>query len=523
MKKEQIDKLYQEKLKDFNQVPDEKVWKAISTSLDKKKKSRPIIPIWWKLAGVAAILAVLLYVFIPFESAQNSNPIITDVESAPSLNNSEAKGGENLVPDDKDHDSNNVVNTTEVKEDRINTIPASKTESTIKDLRDMEAPVATSSEKTTIKTERNSDNSLATVPESTAMAPARSENTPSELRRDERSQTIIEKPYSDNKNTEIAASSNTKATTPVVVESSDDTISGDNFEKNMPAKVTEIPEDESNLIAEEKEEALRSDLGKKSIFDEIEKSQETEVTQTNSNKWSVGPSIAPVYFNSFGNGSPIHSNFVANSKSGNVNLSYGLMVSYDISKKLSIRSGLHKVDYGYDTNEISFSASLTASTNDQIDNINYVPTSKNLVVRNMEDSKLSEQVSSLEFTAQNPARNGRMIQDFGYLEFPLELNYALLDRKFGINVIGGLSSLFLVNNSVVLEADGNTVEMGEANNINDVNLSTNIGFGLNYKFTPTLQLNLEPMFKYQLNTFTQTAGNFQPFSVGVYTGLSFKF
>jgi hypothetical protein len=277
------------------------------------------------------------------------------------------------------------------------------------------------------------------------------------------------------------------------------------------------------LIAEEKEEALRSDLGKKSIFDEIEKSQETEVTQTNSNKWSVGPSIAPVYFNSFGNGSPIHSNFVANSKSGNVNLSYGLMVSYDISKKLSIRSGLHKVDYGYDTNEISFSASLTASTNDQIDNINYVPTSKNLVVRNMEDSKLSEQVSSLEFTAQNPARNGRMIQDFGYLEFPLELNYALLDRKFGINVIGGLSSLFLVNNSVVLEADGNTVEMGEANNINDVNLSTNIGFGLNYKFTPTLQLNLEPMFKYQLNTFTQTAGNFQPFSVGVYTGLSFKF
>ena len=67
------------------------------------------------------------------------------------------------------------------------------------------------------------------------------------------------------------------------------------------------------------------------------------------------------------------------------------------------------------------------------------------------------------------------------------------------------------------------VEMGEANNINDVNLSTNIGFGLNYNFSPTLQLNLEPMFKYQLNTFTQTSGNFQPYSIGIYTGLSFKF
>ena len=75
----------------------------------------------------------------------------------------------------------------------------------------------------------------------------------------------------------------------------------------------------------------------------------------------------------------------------------------------------------------------------------------------------------------------------------------------------------------MLEANGNTVEMGEANNLNDLNFSTNIGFGLNYKFSPMLQLNLEPMFKYQLNTFTQTAGNFQPFSIGVYTGLNFKF
>ena len=214
---------------------------------------------------------------------------------------------------------------------------------------------------------------------------------------------------------------------------------------------------------------------------------------------------------------------MSNSKSGNVNLSYGLRVSYDINKKLSIRSGLQRVDYGYDTNDISFSASLTASTNDQIDNINYASTSRNLVVRNMEDNKRSEQEISLEFVAQNPARDGRMIQDFGYIEFPLEVNYALLDQKFGIRVIGGFSSLFLVSNSVVLEANGNTVEMGEANNINDLNLSTNIGFGLNYKFSPTLQLNLEPMFKYQLNTFTQTAGNFQPFSVGIYTGLNFKF
>jgi len=521
MKKDNIDKLYQEKLKNFNEVPDEKVWKAISNSLDKKKKLRPIIPIWWKLAGVAAILAILLYVFIPFDSVENTDQIITDVESAPSMDNSRASDVENIVPEDINEEGSNGVNSSEVKKDSGNPNPAIGNDRSANGGQDIETSIATSSEKTDTKTERNTDNSKTTDHE-TVITSVRSENTPNEITEDEVTQKVKEQRKPENKNTEIAANINSQVKDPVVTVQENNI--SNNLQKDKPIKETSIADGASNLIEEKEEEDLKSDMGKKSIFDEIEKSQETEVAQSNNNnKWSVGPSIGPVYFSSFGNGSPIHSNFVSNSKSGNVNLSYGLMVSYDISKKLSIRSGLYNVDYGYDTNEISFSASLTASTNDQINNINYVPTSKNLVVRNIEDSKLSEQASSLEFAAQSPARNGRMIQDFSYLELPLEINYALLDRKFGINVIGGISSLFLVDNSVVLEANGNAVEMGEANNINDVNLSTNIGFGLNYKFSPTLQLNLEPMFKYQLNTFTQTSGNFQPFSIGIYTGLNFKF
>ena len=65
--------------------------------------------------------------------------------------------------------------------------------------------------------------------------------------------------------------------------------------------------------------------------------------------------------------------------------------------------------------------------------------------------------------------------------------------------------------------------MGEANNLNDLNMSTNFGIGISYQVNNTLQLSLEPMFKYQLNTFSEAAGNFQPFSMGVYTGLNFKF
>ncbi|MEM9650382.1 MAG: outer membrane beta-barrel protein, partial [Bacteroidota bacterium] len=268
--------------------------------------------------------------------------------------------------------------------------------------------------------------------------------------------------------------------------------------------------------------------GRKSIFDEIQEQQEEEaLAEVKGSRWSAGPSIAPVYYNAIGEGSPVHSIFVPNSKSGEINLSYGLTVAYEISDRLSIRSGLHRVDYGYDTNDVEFSSSLQASANGQIDNINYTATSKTLVVQSkangISSAVADPEAALIDLTAQDPSRNGTMAQQFGYLEVPVELNYALLDRKFGINLIGGVSSLFLVDNTVTLNADGLTTEMGEANNINSVNFSTNVGFGLNYRFTPKLRFNLEPIFKYQLNTFSETAGNFQPFSVGVYSGLSFRF
>ena len=199
-----------------------------------------------------------------------------------------------------------------------------------------------------------------------------------------------------------------------------------------------------------------------------------------------------------------------------------MQVTYNISNKLSIRSGIHRVDYGYDTNDVVFTSSLTTSTNQLIDNITYAQTSRNLVVESK--SNEVEALSDNAFvggTAQ--PFEGRMVQQLGYVEVPMELNYAVLDKKFGINIIGGVSSLFLVDNAVSLESDQLITEMGEANNANDINFSTNIGVGFNYEISQKLQLNVEPIFKYQLNTFSETAGNFRPYSIGVYSGLSFKF
>ena len=52
-----IDRLFQEKFKDFEAMPDDKVWAGI---VDKQQKKRAIIPLWLQLSGAAAILALIL-------------------------------------------------------------------------------------------------------------------------------------------------------------------------------------------------------------------------------------------------------------------------------------------------------------------------------------------------------------------------------------------------------------------------------------------------------------------------------
>ena len=74
-----------------------------------------------------------------------------------------------------------------------------------------------------------------------------------------------------------------------------------------------------------------------------------------------------------------------------------------------------------------------------------------------------------------------------------------------------------------MEAGDFSTVLGEANNLNSLSFTTNIGLGFDYKIGKRLKFNIEPMFKYQLNPYTDSSVDFNPFFMGVYTGLSFKF
>src|SRR5690606_4194917 len=87
--------------------------------------------------------------------------------------------------------------------------------------------------------------------------------------------------------------------------------------------------------------------------------------------WSIAPNAAPVYFNTLGEGSSIDPQFNNNSKTGEVNMSYGISASYAVNKKVKIRSGINKVNLGYNTNDIVVYQSVGLSTNSNaLQNIN---------------------------------------------------------------------------------------------------------------------------------------------------------
>jgi len=500
MRKKKLDELFQDKLSEFKPTPDNKVWRAIDTSLEKKKKKR-IIPIWWKLGSIAAALVIGLLLFNPFTENQTSTEILVETQKEANKKIETQPDSKKETPIESLYTNDNQLVEKAIKKPKDAIQGSSKSNNSNETIQLANKNININRSKKNGVFMKNEVNKTKSNLNSNILI---AENTSAQkLENKITNKATLTVENLDNSNHEII---NTTL---------ENNISNKNFDKSSGIAIIDLTDVNKEI----------DELDKKSIFEEIA-NQEEKKQDVASHRWSAGPNIAPVYFNGHGKGSPVNSIFTSNSKSGNINFSYGVSVAYAVSKKLTIRSGLNKVDYGYDTEDVAFSSSINViSTKGKLASIDYAPTSETLIVssKKVVSENFSTANSALDVTAKSATRDGFMSQQFGYLELPIELNYALIDKKFGVNIIGGISSLFLIDNAVSLTAGELTTEIGEANNINDLNFSANMGLGFNYKFSNKVHFNLEPIFKYQLNTFSEVNGTFLPYSIGVYSGLSFKF
>lgn len=481
MSKRNLDELFRERLQTFSEAPQDHVWKGIESALDQRKKKRRAVPIWWTLGGVAALLAVFLLLKGPAQQPLAPSQTVGG-EQTPAASKSvpqeeTKKANSALEEEGADDGSVQLAGTNQESEGQPKAITPQKANSSL-----------SAGQKHGLSQEALAANGAAP-------------------------KDGLENPKTGNASESNNAEANSAPENQGIADVQPKTAPSINTPKQdqRDAVAQEEPSQQAPMVEQDT-------VGKKSIYDAIAENEEEEEKEPETGaKWAVGPTVAPVYYNSFGGGSPIDPSFSNNTRSGTVNLSYGLAVSYAVNKKLRIRSGLNKVDFGYDTHDISFSPSLNAAN---LNNVKYDRSSENIVVENTpkpQNFADKEASSSVVYLA------GDMSQKLGYLELPVELNYALVNHRFGVDLIGGFSSLFLLDNSVSLESNGRITELGEANNLNPFHLSTNVGIGVRYNLTQKMQLNLEPKFKYHLNTFSNAAEDFKPYSVGVYSGLIIKF
>lgn len=540
-----IDRLFREKFKDFEAAPPEFVWENIEEVLREKKKRR-VIPLWIRLSGVAAVLVAGTFFMSPYYSGidSNDNPVVIDKNGNtriyPTDNpvqnhetiiggsqknkdgaNSAVASGDDAPGNKGDHKANTTEST------GVPAAGAKKHESTAFEnntnavAHDDKLGVPGSNKRNTNTHNKNIRQAAgAHNNEAVAHNPAAQKNKPGKSNSNNTIQEIQDLAgKSGNSGNAVAAGTGKN---PYKQPESQNTVIPNNsgqesgiIKKDIPIDeaIAETPVDTTTALLPENElEKLLQDKLKG------KPDEEKAVAENNGGKWNIKPQVAPVFYNSLSQGSPIDGEFAGNSKSFNNDLSYGIGIDYAVNERLSIRSGINTVNLNYSTNDIQFSASLNEQTNNVSTNAktaNIVVTPRNSVPENPNIALGS--LSSQSF-------NGSMVQRTGYIEVPVEMSYALVNRKFGIDLIGGVSTLFLNENNVsVVSTQGYSTEVGEAQNLNSIHFSTNVGLGFKYRFWKSFQANFEPTFKYQVNAYSRDAGNFKPYFIGLYSGISFSF
>lgn len=494
MEPKNIDRLFQEKLKDFELTPNPAVWNKIETSLVQTKKKRRAV-VWFRFAGVAAV--ALLGVFI-----YNNNSTFTSNETE-------------------------IIEKTITDSEPTLAKPILIEESLTNDILTERSPVKTTPE------------SIANAPETSIKSFNKSgiiENSKEEIVAAENEKNISVK----NENSIIKNSKTIfeEINAPTEFDSKTENIALLDKKKFL------IEEKNQNIPKTLKEETNKIIIkGSKTVFEEINDSielnsktediaffnkpknlkekkkldltkilEKEEEEKLKSHSWVIAPTVSQLFSNTLSNKSSIDAKLNDATKKGNNSTSFGFKIAYRTSKKWQFQTGIHQLELAQTTQDIRLASTVNASA---ISNSSF-------------NTKVSEALSSDEsFSPENyvdlvSKEEGNINQTYGYIEVPLEVKYELLQsKKLEFHLVGGLSTLFLTKNNLQVESSNFSYSAGEANNLNKVNFTVNFGSNVEYHFHQKWFFDISPMIKFQTNTF-DTKSN-RPYFFGIYTGFNYKF
>jgi len=473
-----IDRLFQERLKDVEITPNPEVWNAIEQKIQKKK--RRILPFWWFSGGVAAVFVMGLFFFSNKNNKQEINnlPVITK-ETIKNENEIDFKSKKIEIvtveekTDKKETKSTNIKPVQQEIVDNVNPKGASK-KIHKKDTNSNENS-SLNLINSKINERKNNNNSEGVIMKGIAAF-----------------DDIIIKEKSNIIDSKIIKRENNNDSEGVIMKgiaASDDIVNKNNSKKDF---ITEINSNNEPLKEESEKE-----------------------------KWSISPVLGILKSNSFSNVSPLDSDLNNNNFSGENTFAFGVNVTYQIHKKWAIKSGVQLQKTGFVTDDVTLinSALLVANS---LDNVSVNPTNNFSSVSSMDQLDFSSDLSTEQI--EGNTEQGNLQQNYSYIEIPLEIKYTFFSsKKINTSVVSGFSSLILNENNIIGESSSFNTTIGEANNLNSLNFSGNLGLEFDLKLSRKLNLNINPMFKTQLNTFSNNSNGFRPYNIGVYSGLRYYF
>ncbi len=556
-----IERLFQEKFKDFEVSPPDFVWENIQEKLHPKEKKRRVIPFWFKTAGIAAsFVAIFSVVFYNSNTGlNNTNPINTNTVVNSETNNKEHQNTNQNVgtnkfdisntnkTQSKSNSSNRVETNTEsealVNNNPTNTISPSKSNSKYNNKAALENSNAYKSNTRFVsnhkkQTKTNSfkkKNRPFNISNSEVVANKDNSNKLNDkLNSDVNDFNSFKNNVSNSVITDFNNTKNNTSNSGVtdinnfnssnLTPKNTNDINGVSVENGLENSKTNSTAIVANEDIKTDTTALATVTIEENPMEKLLREKETKKVADEKEKWSkwaVNSYVSPVFFNSFANGSPLSDEFASNEKSFNNSTSYGVGVAYNLNKRLSIKTGISNLNLDYDTENIAFYSSFEDQSRIANTNIVRNANGKYLVLRHEKNIAKNNEIESQFIPLSENL--GNLNQRTQYIEVPVEMSYAILNKKFGVAIKGGMSTLFLTENVVSINSNDGNMQIGKASNLNNVHFSSNVGLGFSYNFMKNFQLNLEPTLKYQINTFNKNSEDFTPYVIGVNTGISYKF
>lgn len=487
MKKQNIEDIFSS-MENFSSVPPPELWSHIEEKLDKPKKKKRAI-LWWSVAA-SLLLGVAIPSVLYFNSVSNSNN-----PNSISLEN-------NTIVLQKENTDSKGIKGASTKDEISNGTNQVKKAVTIADVnKKMDAVVKKESGENQISKSNNGSQVVMQTGLFSNANKSRYLNTPQQ----EETYTFLEKPVQDTKSNNninnIAQINKTSSSIAQVTKS----------ETNKPVIGASGKDKTTNLTLAQNDSVQLTELQKlENAFANAEKKNHKIKPVPETDKWSVqvfaGVSSSQNYKTESSLGSAVES------KQGNA---YGVKTNYKLNKKWGISSGFKFNELGQAIADVSYvNAQNTMGL-----------TTGNFFIQNSNVERVSTNADYV-FISNNDQyemknsnfQTGTIDQSLKYIEMPLEVSYALLDKnKTSISLNTGGFVGKLISNEVLL--NGNAI--GENLNVNEFVYGSLLSSTVQYRLYKQTRVFVEPGMNYYINPLNNQS--FNQFQWALNFGLNVSF